>query len=118
MKTYRPRWGLSIPVLTIVDEDGRLVEADQRRLFRYLVQSGFGADILFGLGTTGEWNRISLSQRERLIALAIEERRALNERLRQLGRPPVEVWVGVTGRTRAETLRSWSWRWSSVPMPE
>jgi len=106
MKTYRPRWGLSIPVLTIVDEDGRLVEADQRRLFRYLVQSGFGADILFGLGTTGEWNRISLSQRERLIALAIEERRALNERLRQLGRPPVEVWVGVTGRTRAETLRS------------
>ncbi len=106
MKRYRPRWGLSIPVLTIVDEDGRLVESDQRRLFRYLVQSGFGADILFGLGTTGEWNRISPSQRERLIALAIEERRAINERLRQLGRSPVEVWVGVTGRTRAETLRS------------
>ncbi len=106
MERYRPRWGLSIPVLTIVDEDGRLVESDQRRLFRYLVQSGFGADILFSLGTTGEWNRISPSQRERLIALAIEERRAINERLRQLGRRPVEVWVGVTGRTRAETLRS------------
>ncbi|MCX7751668.1 MAG: dihydrodipicolinate synthase family protein [Blastocatellia bacterium] len=106
MEKYRPRWGLSIPVLTIVDENGRLVESDQRRLFRYLVQSGFGADILFSLGTTGEWHRIAQTERERLIALAVEEGRTINERLRQLGRPPIEVWVGVTGRTRAETLRN------------
>lgn len=58
MKDDRPRGGLSIPVLTILDEGGRLLDADQRRLLRYLVQSGFGADVLFILGTTGEWNRI------------------------------------------------------------
>lgn len=103
---YRPRWGLSIPSLTILDEEGRLLESDQRRLFRYLVQSGWGADILFILGTTGEWHRLSQGHREQLIALAVEEGRALNERLRRLGRPPIEVWVGVTGRTRAETLAS------------
>jgi len=106
MPRYRPRGGLSIPALTIVDEEGRIVESDQRRLFRYLVQSGYGADILFALGTTGEWNRLAPPERERLIALALEERSAINEQLHRLGRPPVEVWVGVTGPTRAETLRT------------
>jgi len=106
MEKYRPRGGLSIPVLTVVDEGGRLVESDQRRLFHHLVQSGFGADVLFILGTTGEWHRLLPPQRERLIALAVEEQRAIAERLRRLGRPPIEAWVGVTGRTRAETLRN------------
>ncbi len=104
MKCYRPREGLSIPALTVLDEEGRLLETEQRRLFRYLVQSGFGADILFSPGTTGEWHRISQAQRQQLIALALDERRAITERLRRLGRPPVEVWVGVTGQTRAQTL--------------
>lgn len=103
MKDDRPRGGLSIPVLTILDEGGRLLDADQRRLLRYLVQSGFGADVLFILGTTGEWNRIPMEHRERLIVAALDERRTINEHLRRLGRPPIEVWVGVTGRTRAET---------------
>jgi len=104
MKCYRPREGLSIPALTVLDEEGRLLETEQRRLLRYLVQSGFGADILFIPGTTGEWHRISQAQRQQLIALALDERRTIAERLRCLGRPPVEVWVGVTGQTRAQTL--------------
>jgi len=44
-----------------------LIEDEQRAVFRYLVQQGRGADILFGVGTTGEWNRISNGERQRLI---------------------------------------------------
>lgn len=104
MKCYRPREGLSIPVLTVLDEEGRLLESEQRRLLRYLVQSGFGADILFSPGTTGEWPRLVHAHRQQLMAIVLDERRAITERLRRLGRPPVEVWVGVTGQTRAQTL--------------
>lgn len=101
---YYPRRGLSIPAITVLDATGRVIEEDQRRLFRYLVQSGQGADIVFGVGTTGEWNRISNRERQRLIWIETDEVARINRESSQRGTQPVEGWVGVTGATRIETL--------------
>ena len=54
LESWTPRRGLSVPILTLLDPDGGLEESDQRRLTRYLIQSGRGADIIFANGTTGE----------------------------------------------------------------
>src|SRR5215813_5235296 len=75
---YRPRRGLSIPAITVLDENDRVIEDDQRRLFRYLTQEGKGADIIFGVGTTGEWNRITNAERQRLIWMEIDEVARIN----------------------------------------
>ena len=100
---YRPRHGLSIPTITVLDENDRVIEDDQRRLFRYLIQEGKGADIIFGVGTTGEWNRIANAERQRLIWIEIDEVARINRsRLREAQQ--VEAWVGLTGSTRLETL--------------
>lgn len=104
LQTYRPRRGLSIPTITVLDDAGRILESDQRRVFRYVVQQGYGADIIFGVGTNGEWNRLTNEQRQTVMAIEGEEVRRINEDLRQHGHPPVEAWVGITGTTRAETL--------------
>src|SRR4029077_18451733 len=45
---YQPQHGLSIPSVTILDERGRVIEEQQRSVFRHNVQQGFGADIIFG----------------------------------------------------------------------
>ena len=100
---YRPRHGLSIPAITVLDENDRVIEDDQRRLFRFLIQEGKGADIIFGVGTTGEWNRIANAERQRLIWIEIDEVARINrDSLREAQQ--VEAWVGVTGSTRLETL--------------
>ena len=101
---YHPRRGLSIPAVTVLDETGRVIEEDQRRVFRHLVQQGKGADILFGAGTTGEWNRISNLERQRVIWIETDEVARINRELSQHEIEPVEAWVGVTGSTRADTL--------------
>ena len=101
---YKPRRGLSIPAITVLDSSGRIVEDEQRRVFRYLAQQGRGADILFGVGTTGEWNRISNTERQRLIRMESEEVAGLNQKFSGFEIPSVEAWVGVTGDTRTETI--------------
>jgi dihydrodipicolinate synthase/N-acetylneuraminate lyase len=101
---YQPRPGLSIPAITVLDPSGRVVEEDQRRVFRYLAQDGRGADILFGAGTTGEWNRITNTERQRLIWIEGDEVAGINQELSARGLQPVEAWVGVTAPTRSETL--------------
>jgi dihydrodipicolinate synthase/N-acetylneuraminate lyase len=101
---YQPRRGLSIPSITVVDGLGRVIEAEQRRVFRYLVQDGLGADIVFGGGTTGEWNRISNDERQRLIWIETDEVGRINQEVSRRGRQPAEAWVGVTAPTTAETL--------------
>ena len=89
-----------MPSLTVVDEAGRLLEAEQRHLLRYLLQEGAGADVVFGVGTTGEWNRLSNPERLRTMAVTIDEVARLN---RAYG-TQVEAWVGVNGKTKAEIL--------------
>ena len=101
---HRPRRGLSIPSVTILDRDGRVIEDEQRRVFRFNSQSGYGADIIFACGTTGEWNRISNDQRQRLIRIEIDEVRRINQHAGAHGSRPVEAWAGVTAESAAETL--------------
>lgn len=101
---YQPRRGLSIPSITVLDASGRVIEDQQRRVFRYLAQDGFGADIVFGGGTTGEWNRISNRERQRLIRIETDEVDRMNNEVSNCLRQPTEAWVGVTAPTTAETL--------------
>ncbi|MFN0120731.1 MAG: dihydrodipicolinate synthase family protein [Blastocatellia bacterium] len=101
---YLPRKGLSVPVITVVDASGRVVENEQRNLIRHVIQGGRGADVIFANGTTGEWNRIDNTQRQRLMAMAVEETQDINTSLFTTGQQPVEVWLGLNGDTRAEVL--------------
>jgi dihydrodipicolinate synthase/N-acetylneuraminate lyase len=101
---YEPRRGLSIPSVTVLDSAGHVIEDEQRSVFRFIAQEGSGADIIFGVGTTGEWNRIANSERQRLIWIEADEVARINEQVEQRGLRPVEAWVGVTAQTRSETL--------------
>jgi dihydrodipicolinate synthase/N-acetylneuraminate lyase len=105
---YLPRRGLSIPTITVLDESFRVIEAEQRRVFRHNAQQGYGADIIFGVGTTGEWNRISNGERQRLIRIEVDEVGRLNQESAAQHKAPVEAWVGVTAESRKETLENLS----------
>jgi dihydrodipicolinate synthase/N-acetylneuraminate lyase len=106
LENYTPRRGLSIPCITCLDPGGEPIDADQRRLVRWLIQGGRGADVIFVMGTTGEWNRLDQARRHRVIRVVIEETRKHESRLAQRGDRPVEAWVGLTAPTRAETLET------------
>ncbi len=106
LETWIPRRGLSIPCVTVLDPDGGLLEADQRRLVRFLIQSGRGADVLFAMGTTGEWNQLDRDARHAVMRIAVEEVRKSDSRLARESQPPVEAWVGVTAPTARETLEA------------
>lgn len=98
LETAIPPRGLSIPCITALDADGNLLEEDQRRLTRYLIQKGRGADVVFVMGTTGEWNRLRPEVRLRAIQVAVEEVK------KSAASKPVQVWVGITAPTASETL--------------
>jgi dihydrodipicolinate synthase/N-acetylneuraminate lyase len=106
LEDYRPRRGLSIPIVSCLSPDGEPNDTDQRRLVRYLIQGGRGADVLFVMGTTGEWNRLDQRRRHRVIRVVVEETKKHETRLAQAGELPVEAWVGLTAPTRAETLET------------
>jgi dihydrodipicolinate synthase/N-acetylneuraminate lyase len=101
---YEPRRGLSVPTVTVIDAGGRVIEEEQRAVFRFNAQQGLGADIIFGVGTTGEWNRISNRERQRLIWIETDEARRINAEVAARGLEPVEAWVGVTAPSKAETI--------------
>ena len=97
---YTPRKGLNVPTVTIVDASGRVLADEQRQVIRHIIQQGNGADVIFGNGTTGEWNRLTNAERLRLIEITIDEVRQAN-----VSNPKsVEAWIGVNGSTRAEVL--------------
>lgn len=100
----RPKPGLSVPVLTVLDEEGKLLEEDQRALVRHVVQDGFGADIIFSAGTTGEWDKVDNETRQAVIRVCAEEVETLNLVLASNGTPTVESWAGVTAPTASDTL--------------
>lgn len=99
-----PRSGLSVPILSACDAEGRVHEADQRRLVRYVMSDGFGADMVFCNGTNGEWNRLAPAERNRVIAITLDEVRRENARLTAAGHRPVEAWAGITGHTVDECI--------------
>jgi len=96
---YFPPSGLSIPLVTILDSDGRLLAEDQRNVVRYAIQQGAGADILFAAGTTGEWNRVDNSISQAVAQIVVEECHRRGRRAQ-----PVEAWVGITAHTTADTI--------------
>ncbi len=104
LEGYLPRRGLSVPMLTILDAQGRLDEAGQRRLLRHVISEGFGADLLFVGGTTGEALALPRPLREELLETMVDEARLANRDLASAGGRPREVWAGVTARGRADTL--------------
>lgn len=95
-----------MPAISVVDPDGGVIEDDQRRLTRYLLQHGRGADIVFAMGTTGEWHRLERTARHRIISISCEEVHKARPALEQRGERPVEIWVGVTAPDRSQTLET------------
>jgi dihydrodipicolinate synthase/N-acetylneuraminate lyase len=106
LESIRPRPGLSVPVVTIVDESGRLLEADQRALVRHVIQEGRGADVVFAAGTTGEWDRLSNPVRQHVIQVCAEEVAKVNSQLSARGDAGAEAWAGITTPQRHETLEN------------
>ena len=106
LEDYAPRRGLSVPVVSCLSPDGEPNDADQRRLVRWLIQAGRGADVIFVMGTTGEWNKLDQRRRHRVIRVVVEETRKHEARLVQAGERPVEAWVGLSAPTKAETLET------------
>ena len=99
--TCRPR-GLSVPVVTMLDRRGEVLEDEQREVVRFAMQDGRGADIIFAAGTTGEWDRIDNPRASNWSRGS----RSRNAAARDAGAKPVEAWVGITAHTRAETLEN------------
>ena len=97
-----PRKGLNIPVMTVLDAGLNIIESEQRALIRHTIQNGKGASSLFVCGTTGEFNRLTNTQRQQLISIGVDEIDAENERLGN--DEAVESWVGVTSESVGETL--------------
>ena len=106
LEDSRPCPGLSVPVATVLDEAGGLIEADQRALCRWLVQEGWGADVVFAAGTTGEWDRIANATRQRVIQVCAEEVAKANAALGPEPGRPVECWAGITSPDRREVLEN------------
>jgi dihydrodipicolinate synthase/N-acetylneuraminate lyase len=99
---YLPRPGLSVPLVTVLDSRGRLLDDQQRALVNFLIQGGRGADVLFAAGTTGEWNRMDNQHRQAVCTAVVDEcRRASN----RVGRK-IEAWAGITAHTRSDTLKN------------
>ena len=97
---YIPRPGLAVPIVTIFDDRGRILEDQQRAVVRFALQNGAGADIIFAAGTTGEWDRIDNPRRQAVARIAIEECR----RARASAAKKIEAWAGITAHTRSDTL--------------
>jgi len=75
---YTPKSGLNVPVITVLDDSGRVIADEQRRVIRHVVQNGYGADVVFGVGTTGEWNRIANAERQHIMEIEVDEVRRIN----------------------------------------
>ncbi len=96
---YVPRSGLSIPIVTVLGPDARVLEAEQRAAVRFVIQGGRGADIIFAVGTNGEWDRLDNAGRQQALQIIIDECRRSSPPQR-----PVEAWAGVTAHTRDDTM--------------
>ncbi|MGH0031325.1 MAG: dihydrodipicolinate synthase family protein [Myxococcota bacterium] len=102
----RPRPGLSVPVVTALDPEGGLLEADQRALVRWVLQDGYGADVVFAAGTTGEWDRVPNATNQRVVQVCAEEVAKANSGRPDASGRPVEAWAGVTAHSPRDTLEN------------
>jgi dihydrodipicolinate synthase/N-acetylneuraminate lyase len=103
--SYILRRGLITPTISIVDKNGCIIESEQRKIFRHVIQNGFGTDVIFANGTTGEWNQISNHERLQLMEIAVDETNKINSDLQNSPRPKnIEVWLGLNGSTKQEII--------------
>ncbi|MDX1648399.1 MAG: dihydrodipicolinate synthase family protein [Myxococcota bacterium] len=102
----RPKPGLSVPVVSVLDEGGALLEEDQRAVVRFVIQEGFGADVVFAAGTTGEWDRIGPAAQRAVVQIASEEVAKANAALGAGDAARVECWAGVTAHSPEDTLEN------------
>jgi dihydrodipicolinate synthase/N-acetylneuraminate lyase len=93
-------------VVTVLDEAGEVDEAGQRAVVRYVIQSGYGADVVFAAGTTGEWDHLPNRARQRAVQICAEEVAKENARRGPHSGRPVEAWAGITAPTARETLEN------------
>jgi dihydrodipicolinate synthase/N-acetylneuraminate lyase len=93
-------------VVTVLDGAGDVADADQRSVVRYVIQDGYGADVVFAAGTTGEWDRVSNPVRQRVVQICAEEVAKANARRGSASGRPVEAWAGITAPTARETLEN------------
>ena len=100
----RPCPGLSVPVVTTLSAGGDLDESDQRAVVRFVIQEGYGADVVFAAGTTGEWDRVSPEIQRAVVRISVEEVAKVNASLTS-GRA-VEAWAGVTAHSATQTLQN------------
>ena len=101
LASYVPHPGLSIPIVTVFDANGRILEDEQRAVVRFCIQDGRGADILFAVGTNGEWDRIDNPRRQQTSHIIVDECRRSSTKDHR-----VEAWIGITAHTTAETLEN------------
>ncbi|HLI81185.1 MAG TPA: dihydrodipicolinate synthase family protein, partial [Candidatus Binataceae bacterium] len=101
LAAYIPHPGLSIPIVTVLDGAGNIIEEEQRAVVRFCIQDGRGADILFAVGTNGEWDRIDNARRQQASRIIVDECRRTSARDHR-----VEAWVGITAHNTAETLEN------------
>jgi dihydrodipicolinate synthase/N-acetylneuraminate lyase len=97
--------------VTVLDADGGLVEDGQRAVVQFVIQGGYGADVVFAAGTTGEWDRVENGVRQRVVQVCAEEVAKANARLGLSQGGPnqgraVESWAGITAHTANETLEN------------
>jgi len=90
----------------VLDGDGCLVEEDQRALVRYVLQDGYGADVIFAAGTTGEWDHVGKHITQQVVQICAEEVTKAQGRLGPGVGPPVEAWAGVTAHSAKDTLEN------------
>ena len=95
-----------MPVITVLDGNGQLLEEDQRALVRFVLQDGYGADVIFAAGTTGEWDRVSKHVNQQVVQICAEEVQKTRGRLDPGTSPPVEAWAGVTAHNAKDTLEN------------
>jgi len=93
-------------VVTVLDDTGELLEDDQRALVRFVIQDGFGANVVFAAGTTGEWDRVPNRVRQGVIRVCTEEVAKANSKLGPSHGRAVESWAGITAPTANETLEN------------
>jgi dihydrodipicolinate synthase/N-acetylneuraminate lyase len=84
--------------------DFRQEEIDVRNLVSHVVAKGFGANILFPLGTTGEFYVLSMEDARRITYLVLDQAAREKERLSKRAPARLEVAVGITRDNLKDTL--------------
>jgi dihydrodipicolinate synthase/N-acetylneuraminate lyase len=93
-------------VVTVLDAGGGLIEEDQRAVVHFVIQGGYGADMIFAAGTTGEWDHVDNRVRQRVVQICAEEVAKANAQLGPNQGRAVESWAGITAHTANETLEN------------